>query len=163
VSVRVVPVRYDDPRVQELVAQVQAEYVERYGGHDESPVDVAEFAPPGGRFFVALRDDVPMAMGGWRLRTDLDDLGAERAAEVKRMYVVPEARRTGLARLVLRTLEDTAREDGCDVLVMETGLMQPEAIALYESAGYVSVTPFGHYKDAPLSRYYGRRLIAPAS
>ena len=92
-------------------------------------------------------------------RADVHDLGATRTAEVKRMYVAPAARRTGLARLVLRSLEDSAREDGCDVLVLETGLRQPEAIELYQSAGYVPVTPFGYYKDAPLSRYFGRRLV----
>lgn len=160
-TVRVVEVRYDDDRVQHLVAQVQTEYVQRYGGPDESPMDPDEFAEPRGRFFVVVRDNEPVAMGGWRLRPAFTDLAARRAAEVKRMYVAPHARRTGLARLVLRTLEDSAREAGCDVLVMETGLKQPEAIELYQSAGYVLVEPFGYYKDAPLSRYYGRRLLTP--
>jgi ribosomal protein S18 acetylase RimI-like enzyme len=159
VEVTVEQASYDDPHVQRLVDEVQAEYVERYGGPDESPMDTATFAPPSGRFFVVLRDAEPVAMGGWRLRPDVTDLGATRAAEVKRMYVAPAARRSGLARLVLRSLEDSAREDGCDLMVMETGLMQPEAIELYESAGYVPVTPFGFYKDAELSRYYGRRLV----
>ena len=158
-TARVEPTSYDDPRVQRLVDAVQAEYVERYGGPDETPMDAAYFAPPQGRFFVVLVDDEPVAMGGWRLRPDVEDLGASRAAEVKRMYVAPRARRTGLARLMLRALEDSARDDGCDLLVLETGLRQPEAIELYESAGYVPVTPFGYYKDAALSRYFGRRLV----
>ena len=154
-------VPYDDPRVQQLVESVQAEYVARYGGPDDSPMDAETFAPPYGRFLVALHGDEPVAMGGWRLRPDLVEVietGA-RIAEIKRMYVAPRARRTGLARLVLRRLEETARADGCDLLVLETGLKQPEAIELYESSGYVPVTPFGHYKDSPLSRYYGRRLV----
>ena len=158
-TLQVVQVRYDDERVQHLVEQVQTEYVQRYGGPDESPMDHEEFAEPHGRFFVAVRGTEPLAMGGWRLRPAFTDLGAQRAAEVKRMYVAPHARRTGLARLVLRTLEDSAREAGCDVLVMETGLRQPEAIELYQSAGYVLVEPFGYYKEAALSRYYGRRLV----
>ena len=158
-AITVEAVSYDDPRVQQLVDAVQAEYVERYGGPDESPMDAARFAPPQGRFFVVLADGEPVAMGGWREREHVPALDSRRTAEVKRMYVAPTARRTGLARLVLRTLEDSARADGCDVLVLETGLRQPEAIALYESAGYVLVTPFGYYKDEPLSRYYGRRLV----
>jgi GNAT superfamily N-acetyltransferase len=97
-------------------------------------------------------------MGGWRLRPDVRELEAQQTAEIKRMYVAPTVRRTGLARLMLRTLEDSAREAGCDVLALETGMRQPEAIALYESAGYVRVTGFGHYKDSPLVRYYARRL-----
>ncbi len=159
VSVTIEGTAYDDARVQRLVEQVQAEYVQRYGGPDASPVDASAFAPPVGRFFVALREGEPVAMGGWRLRPDLTDLGGTRAAEIKRMYVAPAARRTGLARLVLRRLEDSARQDGCDLLVLETGIMQPEAIELYESSGYVPVTPFGYYKDSGLSRYYGRRLV----
>lgn len=160
-SVTVEQVAYDDPRVQALVEAVQAEYVVRYGGPDESPMSTDTFAPPDGRFFVLLRDDEPVAMGGWRLRPDVRELGGERVAEVKRMYVAAAARRSGLARLVLRTLEDSARDAGCDVLVLETGLKQPEAIELYTSSGYVRVAGFGYYKDEPLSRYFGRRLVAP--
>jgi hypothetical protein len=44
------------------------------------------------------------------------------------------------------------------VMILETGTAQPEAMALYESAGYEAVTPFGHYQDEPLNRCYGRRL-----
>jgi ribosomal protein S18 acetylase RimI-like enzyme len=79
-------------------------------------------------------------------------------AEVKRMYVVPAARRTGLARLVLAHLEATARSAGADVMVLETGERQPEAIALYESSGYLPIEGFGFYKDHRHSRYYGKPL-----
>ncbi len=160
-SVEILQVGYEDPRVQVLVEEVQGEYVVRYGGRDESQVEPADFSPPRGRFFVAVRDGEPVAMGGWRHRADVHDFGASSAAEVKRMYVVQHARRTGVARLVLRTLEDSAREAGCDLLVLETGMRQPEAVELYESAGYAPVTPFGYYKDQPLARYYGRRLHDP--
>jgi hypothetical protein len=43
-------------------------------------------------------------------------------------------------------------------MVLETGLRQPEAIALYESSGYTLIPGFGFYKDAPLSRCFARRL-----
>ena len=52
------------------------------------------------------------------------------------MYVVPAARRSGLARLMLAHLEATARDAGADVVLLETGLEQPEGIALYEASGY---------------------------
>ena len=74
------------------------------------------------------------------------------------MYVVPSAQRRGFARAMLARLEDSAREAGADVVVLETGSRQPEAIALYESAGYVDVPGFGFYKDAPLSRCFARPL-----
>jgi GNAT superfamily N-acetyltransferase len=77
---------------------------------------------------------------------------------VKRVYVVPSARRSGLARVMLAHLEETARAAGADVMILETGTAQPEAVALYESAGYQAVEPFGHYRWSPLNRCFGRRL-----
>ena len=64
------------------------------------------------------------------------------------MYVVPAARGLGLARAMLAHLEDTARAAGAEVMVLETGIRQPEAIALYESSGYLPIPGFGFYKDA---------------
>ena len=74
------------------------------------------------------------------------------------MYVVPHARGRGLARLMLAHLESTARDAGADAMVLETGIVQPEAIALYVSSGYTPIPGFGFYRDSPLSRCFGRRL-----
>jgi len=125
---------HDDARL--LNEEVQAEYVVRYGTPDQTEMDAAEFETPVGAFYVGYRDGVPVTMGAWRFRPDVSRLGSERAVEVKRMYVAPTARRGGLARLMLAHLEATARTAGADVIVLETGTAQPEAMALYESAGY---------------------------
>ena len=151
-------VAFTDPRVQALVTEVQDYYMQIYGGPDDSPVDPAEFAEPQGRFLLGLVDDSPVAMGGWRLRPELDAAIGGRCAEVKRMYVSPVVRRRGLARRLLVALEDSAREAGATVLALETGTMQPEAIALYEAQGYEPTVRFGHYADSDLSRYFARRL-----
>ena len=120
--------------------------------------DPTVFDPPAGRFFVAYDDaGRPVATGAWRRRPDVHDLGLERAAEIKRMYVAPEARGRGLSRTVLAHLEETARAAGHDGLVLETGTRQPAALALYTACGYVPVTAYGHYKDAPESVYLGKR------
>jgi ribosomal protein S18 acetylase RimI-like enzyme len=74
------------------------------------------------------------------------------------MYVVTDARRAGFARMLLGHLESTARAAGADVMVLETGLRQPEAIGLYTSSGYQPVDEFGYYKDFPNARYFGRLL-----
>ena len=74
------------------------------------------------------------------------------------MYVSPTVRRRGLARLLLAALEDSARELGVEVLALETGTMQPEAIALYEAQRYRPTIRFGHYADSELSRYFAKRL-----
>jgi GNAT superfamily N-acetyltransferase len=141
-----------------LIEEVQGEYLARYGGRDNTPLEVGVFEPPNGAFYVGYVEGRPVAMGGWRMRPDLTRLGGARLAEIKRMYVAPSGRRRGLARAVLTHLERTARDAGADVMVLETGIAQPEAIELYTSSGYVPVEKFGHYAWSPKSRCYGKRL-----
>lgn len=145
------PRSYDDPAVQRMVTDVQAMYVERYGGPDAAAVDAAEFAPPAGRFFVGLLDGVPVAMGGWRVLPD-------GRAEIKRMYVAAAARRRGLARQLLAELERTIAAAGIEQVVLNTGPEQPEAIAMYEQAGYRRIDGFGHYACEPRAVFFGKAL-----
>ncbi|WP_253891314.1 GNAT family N-acetyltransferase [Actinokineospora diospyrosa] len=142
---------YAHPDAVKLIAEVQQEYVIRYGGVDETPVDPAEFTPPSGLFLVGYLDDVPVASGGWRVHD-------EQTAEMKRLYVNPTARGRGLARAVLAELERTAVERGLRRLILETGTKQPEAIELYLTSGYAPIPPFGHYADSPNARHLGKIL-----
>lgn len=151
------PVGYLHPDAAALVARVQEEYVERYGSPDESPVDPAVFDPPEGLFLVGYDGADPVATGAWR-RSPARRLGGTSAVEVKRMYVVPERRGRGHARAVLAELERSALAAGHDVVLLETGIRQPEAIELYRSAGYEEVDGFGFYADTALSRCFGKRL-----
>jgi GNAT superfamily N-acetyltransferase len=144
--------RLDDPVVKELVDLVQAEYVVRYGGPDDAPIDADEFAPPRGLFLLATVGGVAAGCGGWR------SLGGGRA-EIKRMFTVAEFRNRGVARALLAALERTAAEAGVGELVLETGTAQPEALALYGSSGYEPIEGFGYYAGAPLSRAYRRRVL----
>jgi GNAT superfamily N-acetyltransferase len=163
---------YHHPDAQRLIGEVQQEYVLRYGGPDDSPVDVSEFSPPRGLFVVAYDGGEPVAMGGWRLfdlavspfapALSATVNNAAQAAELKRMFVVPHARGRGHARAVLAFLEQSAAAAGATWLVLETGMKQPEAIELYHATGYVTVPPFGHYADQALSVHLGKRLAAAA-
>ena len=152
------PCLITDPDAARLVEEVQLEYVVRYGSRDETPLQPGYFEPPGGAFFVGYLDGVPVATGAWRRRTDVDALGSTATAEIKRMYVAPAGRGLGLARAMLAHLETTAAAAGTAVMILETGLAQPEAIALYESSGYTPIAGFGFYKDARLSRCLARPL-----
>jgi GNAT superfamily N-acetyltransferase len=145
------PRSYDDPDVQRMVTEVQALYVDQYGGPDAAAVDAAEFAPPAGRFFVGLLDGVPVAIGGWRKLPDGQ-------AEIKRMYVSPTARRRGLARRLLAELERTVAAAGIEQVVLNTGPRQPEAIAMYEHAGYRPIDGFGHYACEPDALFFAKAL-----
>jgi GNAT superfamily N-acetyltransferase len=153
VDIRVEP--YTSPAAQALIAEVQQEYVRRYGGGDTTPVDPAEFSAPGGAFLVAYVDGVPLACGGWRVN------GGD--AEIKRMYVVPAGRGRGLARRILAGLEASARAAGITRMILETGTKQPEAITLYTSSGYTRIPGFGIYAAEPDCRCFAKELDVPAS
>lgn len=147
-------VRYDDPVVQQLTREVQAEYGRRYGGDgDASPMDPERFVPPHGSFLLATIDGAPVGMGGWRWGGP-----AAGDAEIKRMYVREARRRTGFARIILAELERTAKESGVRRLVLETGNAQPEAIAMYRGAGFVDVPAFGHYACSANAVHLGKDL-----
>ncbi|WP_182379168.1 GNAT family N-acetyltransferase [Nocardioides sp. WS12] len=151
-------VGYDHPDAVALVARVQLEYAERYGSPDEGAVDLREFDAPNGLFLVGYDDrQTPVVTGAWR-RSSEQALGATNAAELKRMYVVPEARGRGFARRILAELEATAAAAGHDALLLGTGTMQPEAIALYLSEGYEEIPVFGFYAGHVLARSYGKRI-----
>lgn len=151
-------VRFTHRDVLRLVAEVQAEYTHRYGSPDDTPLDPGMFDPPRGAFFVGYVDGLPVAMGGWRFRADVTAFGRTRPAEIKRMYVAEGARRTGLASRMLSHLESTADAAGAGLMVLETGIEQPEAIAMYTMRGYQTVEGFGHYKWSSKSRHYGKPL-----
>ena len=140
---------YDHPDAVALIAELQHEYVVRYGEQDHTPVDAAEFAPPVGLFLVGYDGDAPVVCGGWRVHEDDTGAVVDGAVELKRMYVSPAARGRGFARAMIAELERTAHLAGHREIVLMTGQAQPEAIALYTSSGYADVPRFGFYADEP--------------
>lgn len=140
-DIKIRTARYDEPAVVALLVDVMAELAGRYGGSgDDTPVDPADFLPPDGAFFVACyTSDEERLIGcaGWRKHGD--------DAELKRMFTADAARGRGLGRRLLATIEESAREAGCKRVILETGDRQPEAVGLYESAGYARIDDFGYY------------------
>ncbi len=122
----------DGPRW--VVQQAEAELVERYGRLDDSELGLtaAMFGPPGGIFLVARSDDGRRPVAGVGVRSVGSSLG-----EVKRLWVDPDWRGHGLGRRLMGSLEDAARTLGLEALQLGTGDRQPEAVGLYESAGWV--------------------------
>lgn len=154
---RLAPLPLDDPTARALERALNDEISARYGsGTPEEPHDAPQFGAPAGAFVVAWLevdggDEVAVGCGGFR-RIDDD------RCELKRMYVAPEARGRGLARLLLERLEEEAARLGYSAVWLETGTEQPEAIALYESSGYEPVENFGRYKDEPKVRSFAKPL-----
>jgi GNAT superfamily N-acetyltransferase len=149
---------YDDPDAVKLIAEVQQEYVVRYGGPDRTPVDVAEFRSPRGIFLIGYLDGVPVASGAWRAHDGPAGEFRPGDVEIKRMYVAASLRGRGYARVMLAELERTAVAAGRLRVVLETGIEQPEAIGLYLSSGYHLIENFGMYKDEPESRCFAKAL-----
>jgi GNAT superfamily N-acetyltransferase len=162
---------YDGPLGQQFLAALAAEVAARYEHADAglTPAERelanaeyrAEVTPemvrrPAGGFLVAWLDGEPVGCGALRALH-----GAPGVGEVKRMYTDPAARRRGVSRAILVELEALGRELGYERLQLETGTPQPEAIALYTSNGWVAIEPYGHYKDAPTSRCFGKELTTP--
>ena len=151
-DVEIRPARYDDPEVQKLVAEALADLAQRYGGGsgDDTPVEPDDFGPPRGGFFVACDGDRLIGCGGWRAHGE--------DAELKRMYTAPSARGRGVARRVLAAVEESARSAGRRRMILEMGDQQPEAIALYRSAGYERIEDFGFYRAYPGVLSFAREL-----
>ncbi|MCU4175315.1 GNAT family N-acetyltransferase [Carboxylicivirga sp. N1Y90] len=83
---------------------------------------------------------------------------SKNSMEVKRMYTLPAQRGKGLASLVLKELEIWAKELGYNSCLLETGLKQPEAIALYQKNGYHIIPNYGQYADVENSRCFEKHL-----
>lgn len=141
---------YDSEVVTALVAEVQQEYVLRYGAPDETPLAAAELTGDGA-VLVGYVGEVVIGCAALR-RHDAY------SAEIKRMYVRAAHRGQGYGRDLLRALEERARELGYRRVVLETGEAQPEAVALYTREGYEALAGFGRYRDSPLNRCFQKRL-----
>jgi GNAT superfamily N-acetyltransferase len=139
----------------ELIAAFAAEMAELYDGLDLGAAGMptagpGDLGPPSGAFLVGYADGRPVCCGGVKRLPD-------GTCELKRMYVVPEARRQGVARALLRALEETARGLGFTVARMDTGPRQQHAMAFYEAEGY---SPIGNFNANPAASWWGEKALA---
>lgn len=144
-----VSVSREDPRqpdVAPLVVALDRYQAALYPPESNHFLDLAALAAPDIRFLVARRDGHAIGCGALRVV-------AGRYGELKRMYVAPEARGSGVGRKLLDALETIARTEGLPQLTLETGIAQPEALGLYRAAGFRNGPPFGEYQPDPLSLF----------
>ena len=142
------------PPASDLIEAMVASLVPVYGRIDTgrapsaTPADFS--AAHGGAYLVGFSDGGEPVCGGGVKRLDPD------VAEIKRMYVVPEARGRGLARELLAALEDAARSLGYARVRLDTGPRQPDAEALYRSAGFVEIED---YNGNPHASFFGEKQV----
>jgi GNAT superfamily N-acetyltransferase len=150
-SVIIARERPDTPDAIQLITELEAYLDPLYPRESQHGFSVEKLIAEGVAFFLLRADGMPACCGGIHL------VGSE-YGEIKRMYVRPEFRGLGFAKLMLKQLEDHARFHNVTLLRLETGIHQLEAIGLYEREGFYRIPPFGPYTDDPLSLCYEKRL-----
>ncbi len=143
----ITPERTDTADARALISELEAQLEPLYPRESRHGHSVEKLIAEAVAFFLIRYNDAPAGCGGIQL------FGTE-YGEVKRMYVRPQFRDLGLAKLMLNHLADFARDQGVGLLRLETGIHQRAAIGLYERVGFRRIPAFGEYKEDPLSRYY---------
>lgn len=151
------PERPDTPEARRLIDELDAHLGSRYPPSSRHAFGVDRLLDEGVEFFVLRAGDVAAACGGI-LFVDATEADGRPYGEVKRMFVAPSHRGAGFGKRILARLADEARARGVDVLRLETGIHQEEAIALYERTGFRRIGPFGPYVEDPLCAYFEKPL-----
>lgn len=141
----------DQPEIITLIADLDAYQLTLYPPESVYALDLKSLMQPEVKFAVAR--DAAGALVGCAAVVLSNGYG-----EIKRMYVKPEARGLGAAKGLMAALEQATRIAGCDLMVLETGPAQPEAIALYARHGFSVCGPYGDYRDDPLSVFMRKVL-----
>jgi putative acetyltransferase len=136
--------------VRALLHTVWSWSVGLYPPESRHGLDLAAYQRPEVTLFVAREAGAAVGCGAYELHGD-------GSAELKSMFVTPEGRGRGIGRAILAAIEDALR-GRVTTLRLETGVKQPAAIQLYETAGFRRRGPFGKYRDDPLSIFMEKPL-----
>ena len=142
--------RADAPGVLELLQLSDAFHAELYPPEGNYLLDVSELLQPEVTVVVARSAEQAVGMGAL--------VEKDGYAEIKRMFVLPETRGTGTADAILQLLEATAVAHQVDTLKLETGPLQPAALAFYERHGFARIPAFGDYPDGEYSVFYAKSI-----
>ena len=135
IAVEVVQTATDEVRA--LIDELDQTLAREYLPEQQHGLRLDTIFQPHVRFFIARLGGRAVGCGGVALFGEF--------AEVKRMYVRDGARGRGIARALLSRIESEARRSGIDLLRLETGDRQFDAIRLYERAGFRRCDAFGEY------------------
>jgi GNAT superfamily N-acetyltransferase len=143
--------RPDTPDAIALITELEAFLEPLYPQESRHGLSIERLITEGVPFFVLRTDGIPAGCGGVKL------YGTE-FGEIKRMYVRPQFRGQGFAKLILNQLAEYTQAHSITLLRLETGIHQHEAIALYERMGFYRIPPFANYTNDPLSLCYEKPL-----
>jgi putative acetyltransferase len=159
-AVTIRPERADHPQVVALLAALDRYLGELYEPEANHIMSVAELLAPEVRFLAAWQDDRIVGTGAVRLQVGARAAGGVPYGEIKRMYVAPSVRGRGTGEQLLCALEQTLRDEGVTLALLETGRDQHAAVRLYRRCGYVPCHAFGGYPDNGLSLFMQKPLHA---
>lgn len=131
-------IKLESPRqeaVLRLIDLSNAYMASLYPAESNHLVDIAQLEKDNVSFFVVRHDGRVVGCGA------LVEAG-DGTAEIKRMFVDPEARGLRIGKLIMDTLVERGLELGLAAIRLETGISQPEAIGLYRKAGFVDIEAF---------------------
>ena len=141
----------NQPGVIRLLEMSDTYMASLYPAESNHLLDISQLEKPGVWFLVARNGQ---DIVGCASLVEADD----GTAEIKRMFVDPNARGLKLGRRLMEALEELGREKGLTAIRLETGISQPEALGLYRAFGYREIGPFGSYKEDPLSLFMEKTL-----
>ena len=150
--INTVRTRPENADFKQLVSLLDKELWERYPT-SQAQYEVHNKMAEDVRVVLAYEDETAVACGAFR---KIDDL----YIEIKRMFVHPEFRGKGISKMVLQELEKWAMEENHHFAKLESGDNQPEALSLYEKAGYQRIENYGPYKDLPESICMKKALLS---
>ena len=142
----------DQPEVVRLIADLDDYQKPLYPPESHHGIDMKALAQPNVVFAVARSANDGRAIGCGAVVLESG------YGELKRMFVPPAHRGLGIAKAMIAFLEAEAGKRGCRQMMLETGTLQPEALGLYERAGYTPRGPFGGYGPDPLSVFMQKPL-----
>jgi GNAT superfamily N-acetyltransferase len=140
-----------------LLHSFYQEQVGRYGFAEPATLDPAAFAAPNGTFLVAYRQGGPVGCGGCRWYER--ETGT---VEIKKTFLLPEARGLGVGRALLERLEDQAARWGARRAVLETGVRNTAALAFFVENGYQSIDAYVPGRDPAINRAF-MKWLSPVS
>ncbi|WP_457389584.1 GNAT family N-acetyltransferase [Roseateles sp. P5_E1] len=149
---RLAPLDPGHPDARRLIALSEAYMGALYPSESNHFEPADGLRPPQGSFYGLWRGEQLVGCGGVK-HFDADGYG-----EIKRLFVLDSERGRGVARQLMAQLEAELTERGLRIARLETGIHQPEALALYRRLGYSERGPFGGYTPDPLSSFFEKVL-----
>jgi putative acetyltransferase len=140
----------NDPHFQQLVTELDNDLRSRYQER-QAIYDQYNKVPDLDTVVVAYNNTMPVGCGCFK---PFD----ENSVEIKRMFVTPLKRGTGVAAFILHELESWATELGYTQAVLETGTKQHEAIQFYQREGYIITDNYGQYIGMEMSICMKKKL-----